>query len=85
MSVASDVVTTRADIPPLTLGWRLKMALAHAGMSQGQMAKELGYSRNSLGDWFNGSRVPRRVFLLEWARQTGVDAEWLLTGVAGTP
>ncbi|HEY2088523.1 MAG TPA: helix-turn-helix transcriptional regulator [Mycobacterium sp.] len=73
--------TQHGNIPPLTLGWRMQMALGYAGITVQEMADELEMSRGSLSRWINDKGAPpRRVFLNQWAMRTGVDARWLATG-----
>jgi len=80
MSTQTDFGHPRSDVPPLTLGWRLQMALRQAGVSVQEMADELGMARNSLSRWLNDHAVPRTIFVKAWALRTGVPYEWLWTG-----
>lgn len=69
-------------IPALTLGWRLRMALAASGMSVQEMADELGVARGTLSRWMASEGAPpRRVYILQWAAITDVDLAWLEHGV----
>lgn len=73
--------TVMGRIPPLTLGWRLQMALREADISVQQMADELGMARTSLSRWLNDRGTPpRAVFVKQWALRTGVPVEWLMHG-----
>ena len=67
-------MTTRTveQIPSLTLGWRLQMALAHASLTTEQIADELGYSRSSVSRWVNDKGPVRPMILKEWALRCGV-------------
>jgi transcriptional regulator with XRE-family HTH domain len=77
--------STAGNIPALTLGWRLQMALGSADISVQQMADELGMSRTSLSRWLNDRGTPpRTVFVKQWALRTGVSYEWLSTGRPAT-
>lgn len=70
-----------SHIPQLTLGWRLRLALAHAEYSVEGMAAELGVSRSTVSRWFKDEGTPpRRIYLAAWADRTGVPLEWLETG-----
>jgi transcriptional regulator with XRE-family HTH domain len=70
-------------VPEWTLGWRLQRALGHAGLSISNIASEMGVSRTTVSRWINDRGTPPRlVYVKEWALQTGVPCEWLLTGRA---
>lgn len=65
-------------IPELTPGWRLQMALAHAGVSVEEMAEELGVHRGTVSRWLNDRGAPpRAAYVKMWALRTGVDYRWL--------
>ena len=70
------------DVPPLTLGWRLKMSLDYADISVQQIADTLGVSRATISRWMGdkGDR-PKRAYLLQWALITRVPFEWIDIGV----
>ena len=70
----------RAGVPPLTLGWRLQMALRQASVSVQEMADELGMARSSVSRWLSDRGTPRAIFVKAWAMRTGVPYEWLWTG-----
>lgn len=71
--------TQTTNIPQLTLGWRLQMALGDQSVQA--LADELGVTRQTIGRWMHdkGAR-PRRAYILQWALITGVDSHWLETG-----
>jgi transcriptional regulator with XRE-family HTH domain len=69
-----------AVVPELTLGWRMKLALRHAGMSVDDIAKELGVARGTVTTWTSDRVAPRSIFIRHWALITGVDYDWLATG-----
>jgi transcriptional regulator with XRE-family HTH domain len=74
--------TPFAGIPPLTRGWRMKMALDYGDIGALEMADELGVSRQTVARWMNIDGVPiRPAFLKQWALRCGVDYSWLATGV----
>lgn len=68
------------DIPALTLGWRIKMALAHGNVSRDRIAEQLGVNKATVTRWSSDAGVPKRAFLAQIALATGVDMEWLETG-----
>lgn len=68
-------------IPEWTLGWRLQRSLAHATMTTGDMADELGVARSTVSRWMNDhGSAPRAAFVKQWALRTGVPYEWLKDG-----
>ena len=68
-------------IPPLTLGWRLKMAMDWAGHSREDMATELGVVPSTISRWMNNDDAPpSRGYVCAWATFTHCDFQWLLTG-----
>lgn len=73
-------MTTR--IPQWTIADRLRKARELTGMDQGQFADALEISRQSVGNYESGRRVPRGIYLRAWAHATGVPVEWLETGNA---
>lgn len=78
-----DDMSTATDerIPPLTLGWRLRMSLEHARMTREQMAEILGVDASTISRWTHDrGKAPRRGMLLQWASATVCDAGWLQTG-----
>lgn len=68
------------NIPELTLGWRLKMALESGGLKSADLEEMFEVSRNTVSRWLNDKAEPKRLFLREIAMRTGVDYQWLLTG-----
>lgn len=71
-------------VPPLTLGWRLKMALAAGDVSREEMARELGMDPGTLSRWMSDKGAPpKRAFVIQWAIRTNTSMAWLETGDAG--
>lgn len=71
---------TDGAIPALTRGWRMRMALAHAGVSVGDMADYLEVDRNTIGRWTGDKGPVKRSILLLWAMRTNVSLAWLENG-----
>lgn len=69
---------TDKAVPAFTLGWRLRLALEHAGISVQDMAAELEVSRDTMHRWTHDQAIPRRIFLQVWADRCGVPYEWLV-------
>lgn len=67
-------------IPEWTMGDRLRKAREDAGLSQAELAEQIGISRNTVGNAELGDRTPLNVTMRAWAAVTGVPLEWLETG-----
>lgn len=75
----SDTNPDTGQVPEWTLGWRMKRALAHAGMTAEEMADELGYATKTMSRWTNDKGAPpRSVILKRWAMKCGVPYAWLI-------
>lgn len=74
-----------AEVPDWTLGWRLRRSLEHAGISAQQMADTLGVTPSTISRWGRDEVVPRRLFLVEWAKRCEVSYDWLVTGEPPPP
>ncbi|MFF2454997.1 helix-turn-helix domain-containing protein [Isoptericola sp. NPDC058082] len=75
--------TAVGTVPPVTLGWRLQIALGHGDVSVQDMADELGVSRSTVSRWLNEHGAPPRpAFVKLWALRTGVSYAWLRDGWA---
>lgn len=73
---------TNERVPQLTLGWRLKMALADSDLSRDEIAQELGVTPSTISRWMSDKGAPpARAFILHWSRVTHVPATWLEHGV----
>lgn len=74
-------------IPPETLCWRLKRALAWAGLTGDQMANRLGVTRQTISRWMNDEEgaPPRAIYLKEWALVCRVPVDWLRYGSVVDP
>lgn len=72
-------------IPPLTLGWRLQMAMRQSGHSIEYMAARCGVSRSTISRWINdaGKRPPRRGDLQIFATECRVPESWLTECLGG--
>ena len=66
-------------IPTFDLADRLRKARETAGVSQDDMASEIGVSRRSIVRYEGGAGVPRSALLL-WSIRTGVPLAWLQNG-----
>jgi len=71
-------------IPPLTLGWRLRMARETTGMGLREFAAHIGVAPDTLTAAEHDKRKVRRITLNAYVLATGVDKEWLETG-EGSP
>jgi transcriptional regulator with XRE-family HTH domain len=64
-----------------SLGWRMRLALAYAGLSVGELADYLEVSLASMRAWTSGRSRPRTSTLRDWAVRCGVDYDWMTKGV----
>lgn len=71
-------------VPPIELPLGLELARRHAGLTQKELADQLGLSRGSVQGYEQGLRMPKRPTLMAWASLTGVSYEWL-AGLQYTP
>jgi len=53
------------DVPPLTLGWRLQMALDRAELQQADLMSKFEVSRQTVSRWCNDVGVAPKKFILE--------------------
>jgi transcriptional regulator with XRE-family HTH domain len=61
----------------MTLGWRIRLAMHHAGVSHQEMADELGVTQGTLRNWCGDRNEPRPIYLKQIAQRTGVPLGWL--------
>lgn len=76
----SQVPHQGGRIPPLTLGWRLRMARESTGKGLREFADELGVSPDTLTSAEKDRRKVRQITINAYALATGVDRHWLETG-----
>jgi transcriptional regulator with XRE-family HTH domain len=70
----------RPDIPPSTLGNRLRDSREWRGLEQAQMAEELGIGRSTVSNYERGITPATKLVINAWAVVCQVDVEWLKTG-----
>ena len=71
-----------ADVPPLTLPWRLQMALAHGQLRHSDLMDKFEVSRETVSRWCRGHGAPPKKFILnEIAVMAGVSPIWLIEGI----
>lgn len=73
-------LTTGDAVPRITRGWRMKMALAYAGVSVQQMADYLEVDRGTITRYTSDKAAVKRSTLLAWSFRTGVSLQWIETG-----
>jgi transcriptional regulator with XRE-family HTH domain len=79
--MSDQQVSPDSTVPAWTLGWRLQRALAAAGISTDQMARELGVHRATVSRWMNDRGAPPRPGIVRaWAAICRVSYQWLATG-----
>lgn len=69
------------SVPEILLHHRLRIAREFAGFEQRDFAEKTGISRATISAAENGHRRPIRSTVKLWALATGVNVEWLETGV----
>ena len=74
-------MTGGVRVPEWTVADRLRKAREFAGLTQKELADEIGVSNRSISAYESGSPIKRPV-LLAWSLRTGVPIEWLRDGVA---
>jgi len=62
------------------IGERIKKVRKELGLTQEDMAKKLGMSRNSIIRYENGEAVPSRKFLKLLEYEFGINPRWILKG-----
>lgn len=68
-------------IPQLTLGWRIQMALAEAGLKHQDLMDKFEVSRATVSKWCRDVGAPPKKFVVnEIAVMCGVPARWLIDG-----
>ncbi|HEY9314599.1 helix-turn-helix domain-containing protein [Williamsia sp.] len=73
--------TDFAAVPKVTLGWRIQMALDHAGLKQTDLMEKFEISRGTASRWCRGAHpAPKKFILNEIAVMCGVSARWLIDG-----
>lgn len=80
-----EAVSTTFRRPASSLSKRLTEARHEIGLTQTEMAKELGVSLAVLSRWENGHDEPRRGMVMAYALRCSVPLDWLEHGDAGEP
>lgn len=70
------ILASTTAYTPTTAGERLKMLLVEKGLTQKQLAHELGTSQQVVSKWTNNITVPRN-YLPQVADFFGVDEEYI--------
>lgn len=79
---------TAPGIPAFELRHRLARALEQAGVSNEQMAAEIGRGVTTIRNYLKGRTIPERAVLVTWSLRCGVPFDWLAYGMEpadGTP
>ena len=64
-----------------SIGDRLRRAREYAGLDQDELARAIGTSRNTIGNYETGAtKRLKAIYLKSWALATGVPLEWIETG-----
>jgi transcriptional regulator with XRE-family HTH domain len=71
------------QVPPVTLGWRIQLALDYAQLKQDVIASKFEVSRKTVSRWCNDVGTPPKKFILnEIAVMCEVSPRWLIDGIA---
>ncbi len=73
-----------AAVPTWQLHHRLALALEFSGVSEEEMAQELGVHINTIRNYRAGRRAPKRGDVKNWADKCNVDFNWLWGGMPYT-
>ena len=66
------------DIPEVTLGWRLRIAMERSGLKAEDMAERLGVHRGTITRWTHDiGSPPRPIYVQSWANLCRVPYFWL--------
>jgi transcriptional regulator with XRE-family HTH domain len=70
-------------VPEWTIAERLYLARTVAGYEKQQLADAIGVSRDTVGNYESRSWARKRspAYIKAWALATGVDGQWLQTGI----
>lgn len=68
-------------VPTFELRHRLARALEAAGVSNEEMAEEIGRGVTTIRNYLRGRTIPERAVLVTWALRCGVPFDWLAYGV----
>lgn len=79
-SEAKSVPTRRKAVELSAFFERLRTLLDERGMSQADLARELGVGVATVSEWFTRGRVPNGDVMLRLPHALGVNGHWLLTG-----
>lgn len=71
------------QVPTVTLGWRIQLALDYAQLKQDAIASKFEVSRKTVSRWCNDAGTPPKKFILnEIAVMCEVSPRWLIDGIA---
>lgn len=73
---------TAPKVPKFDLADRMRKAMREADLNAIVMADYLGVKRETISRWINGKVDPSVQTMRLWATRTGVDYDWLRTGLA---
>lgn len=59
---------------------RLKQVMKDKGLSQSQLAEDLGLTQGTLSLYLSGKNSPKKFMIVAMGYEMGINPEWLLTG-----
>lgn len=79
--MTTQATPSPASIPTFSIGDRCKKAREHAGLDQDQLARITGLSRQTISNYERDKTSQKLASLNLIALATGVDRNWIATGV----
>lgn len=70
----------KRTFPTDTFAKRLQKMMSLKGLSQSEVARELGYTPTGVWNWLQGNTFPRQETLAQLCTLLAVDEEWLREG-----
>ena len=81
MAINPNPAYGAGDVPEFTLGDRLRKAREVSGMEMQDLAALIDIHRQSVARYEQGIAVPKQHVLLSWSMVTGIDLQWIVSGV----
>jgi transcriptional regulator with XRE-family HTH domain len=79
--MSAPVSKRQGFVPAITLGWRIQIAMDHAGLRSADLEEMFEVSRNTISRLLHDKTELKTYELKMIAIRCGVDADWLITGV----
>jgi len=83
--MSTHTLSTPGRVPVWLQRDLLRKAREDSGLGQGDLARLIGVSRNTVSNAERGAVVVRRPVLIAWAMATGVSLDWLESAPVAEP